>query len=194
MTDVNQKQPKAETHWKSIPNSGFALSFPCGVRTHCPPGTSICDDVLSNANQGGLPELWCPELWLEFHYVGMIDGALGHSIEFKLQLPSPLWGLGEYQLALSPSPLITQLVFLAWSAPVLSHLLRTDYQMSSRRTHHEQRHCCHLGSSQIYWLPPRNWGQRPAKFFAGDSETANDTSLFGYVMSHFWNSPRREME
>lgn len=123
--DINQNQPKAETHWKRIPNSGFPLSFPCGVRTHCLPGA--------------LRDIMCWVLPIKEAYWAPVSRALTGlplcrydwwspwpQCWIQALIPLSSWGLGQYQLAPSPNPLITQLVFLAWSAPILSHLLRTE--------------------------------------------------------------------
>lgn len=95
-----------------------------------------------------------------------------NSISSSLSSPE----VGSVSAGSKPQPSDhTFLVFLAWPAPILSHLLRTRYQRWSWGTNCEWQRCCyHLGNSRIYWLPPRNQGQRPAKFFRGDGETAND--------------------
>lgn len=58
---------------------------------------------------------------------------MGHMKELNPQPISPPQRLYRCHLVQILSQLVMWLVFLAWPAPVLSHLLNTDYQ----RTHHE---------------------------------------------------------
>lgn len=81
----------------------ITLSSPHGIGTHYPPGTWMYDRQCIT-NQGGSPELHCPEFLLGFHSVGMIGWIINPKVEFNLQQPSLAWRLGWYHVAQSPNP------------------------------------------------------------------------------------------
>ena len=89
------------------------LSSPSGP---CyPPGIHLSQRILQPRISPGFQ---CPEFLMGLHCIGMIDWT-------QSPAPSLPQMLGRIHMAQSLDPLITDLVFQEWPAPVLSHPVRS---------------------------------------------------------------------
>lgn len=70
-TDWNQRE--GGEVWEG-PRFEASVSYPCGITGYHPPGTSLCDNSQSIANQERSPRLWCPEFLLCFSHAGITSG------------------------------------------------------------------------------------------------------------------------
>lgn len=92
-----------------VPNGKLLLSS--GI--HFLPGTRMCDNMRSIANQGSSHKLWCPEFLLGFHYIGVIGFIINHTVElFSAHLHPWECGLIAHESKCQPSNHIVG--FLAW--------------------------------------------------------------------------------
>ena len=122
---------------------------------------AMCNSAHEYCQQGSPLELWCPECLLGLHHIGMINGLIGHVVNFNLQLH---W----YNVTPKPSPWITLLVFLKdmasphpkiirmWPGPTLTHIVRLSSMTHGPQADKDNptRH----NIPRIQRLPPRSWG------------------------------------
>lgn len=139
-----------------------------------------------------------------------VSGWLNHwtRVELCLQPPPYPRGWVDSLLAQSPILLIIWLVFLAWPTPILSQLLDRDYL----GVHPESPVStdCRMWAKKPMWvadtlttweIEERNGHLQelgtkanPILYYTGDSRARNDEFRFGCIMSHFQDSPCKDVE